>query len=174
MSILLSAFGGELLTRLARKTDDRQVGYVVQDVITKALAQGRPGLIVNNAAGAADAHWNSADRGQWAWEIKCTASGSAALTERDLEAPKSVANGRIVMVDRRFPVRIAVLPADLIGPGDCRLAAWEHVGLKEEERDLAAGMERVLRAADMELLSAENPREFIQGLILGPSGSVGE
>jgi len=160
----LSAFAGELLARVQKHliaedgTPGRGAfGRVVQEVVELALAEIEPGLVPNPGAGIPDC-WCSLSGQVCACEIKYTDNGEVHLGERDIKGMRKsgkAEGSRLIVLDIQFPARLWVLDAAHIEMGDLRPAAHGHLQRSEEAEDLAAHMERLLRAVDVDLIAPE-------------------
>ncbi len=146
----LSAFAGELLSRLHRRLGGAAFGRVGQELLVACLRSLHPSLHDNRGAGTPDCH-----AGERAWEIKCTEDGQVHLRDRDLQGLRAFSESRLVVLDVAFPARLWVLEARGLGQGPLRAAAHSERQRDEEASQLGRALEALLRRCDVDLLATE-------------------
>lgn len=164
----LSAFAGELLRRVQVHCVETMgtsgggaFGRIAQEIVETALAMLDPKFERNPGAGIPDC-WYRLGASRCACEIKYTADGKVELKERDVAGMKlggdhKTEAARLAVLDITFPARLWVLDAAAITPGIFVATAHAHLQQADEAAQVAAVVERLLRAADVDLIVDELP-----------------
>lgn len=160
----LSAFAGELLARvrhqLMEQMDDGAegaFGRVVQEAVELAMRSIDPSLRRNPGAGIPDC-WCVLDSQRCACEIKYTATGEVNLGVRDIQGMQlggEAEGSRLIIVDVAFPAWLWVIESDHLEPGVFRPSGHAHLQQSEEAESLGFRLERLLRRADVDLVTTE-------------------
>lgn len=156
--VALSTFSSVLLERLAaRLPDGGAVGRVTQVAVTKALERLHDGLLDHPGAGVPDVRYDAPDGDTWAWEIKYSANGKVELGSRDIEGvtAQGTAHPRFIVLVISMPAELWVLDGGRLEPGEFDVVHRGDAALPQEAAALAPELERVLLAADVDVLADE-------------------
>lgn len=157
--VTLSAFASELLMRTYEELDDASAfGRITQTLVVEGLKQDHPNL-TNNNVGTPDCYDNDGEY-RWAWEIKHTSDGTISLGARDLEGitadlEDGSGKGRVIALAVDFPTQLWILDAEGIEPATLQLEAHGDHACTDEARQLAARLEEILRAVDVDLITPD-------------------
>lgn len=152
-----------ILEKTAAAMSPQDFGNVFQDLVEVSFRHGnRPGLAAQGNAGNPDFFWNDGAK-SWGWEVKSSEQNSCPATEAAVKAMQQFTNKRLVYLNTSVaPFTLYV--ADLEGFAGDSFNPSQLPNLEDEERELAASLNELLRCMNSALYTEVPADKVEQGM----------